>query len=179
MFLDSLGEFDGSVRQYIEIEPPEAGGKYAHGADWARTSDFTVIITYRYDVKPYRIVAFERTQREDWPVMIEKLKARKRRYGGKGCHDATGIGDVIEGFLKDSTIQPIIMRGADRRILLNDYIAAIENGEMEAPNIKLMKNEHLYATYDDVFGEDHLPDTFSAGALGYRAISMPEGVFFR
>lgn len=176
MFNHELGTFAGELRQYIEIEPPEAAGKYAHGADWARTQDFTIIITFRIDVKPIRIVAFERTQKETWPIMIGKLEKRVARYGGRGAHDATGLGDVVEGFLNSPKIKPIIMRGNERRSLLSEYIAGIENGEIEAPDIEYMKAQHLYATYDKLYGEDHLPDTISAGALGYRASTLPEGV---
>ena len=178
MFNRDLGEYDGNAREYIELEPPVTDGKYAHGADWARKQDWTVILTFRIDTKPYRLVAFERTGREPWPVMIEKLDARVRRYGGAGLHDGTGIGDVVEGYLKSNSIKPIMMVGRDRANLLSEYIAAIERGEIEAPFIRFMEQEHRYATVDDVYGGGHLPDSIAAGALTYKAATTPTGIYF-
>jgi len=194
MFDRSLGEYRGSPGEYIEIEPPwitcrECGwvgfqngdrcskcgstkirvsGRYGTGADWARKQDWTVIITWRWDVKPFRLVAFERIGRLPWPKMIERLNVRHKRYPGGAAHDATGVGDVVRDYLSTS-VKDVIMVGARRSDMLTEYIAAIERGDFVCPHIDFMEAEHRLASVDDVFRSGtsfHLPDSISAGALG-------------
>jgi len=171
MFDASLGEFEGMNREYIEIEPPDPLGKYATGADWARKQDYTVIATLRTDIRPMKLVAFERRGREPWPVMIERFDIRVNRYKRPAAHDGTGIGDVVAGMMKSSA-ESIMMVGRSRADMLSEYIAAVESGEIISPKIKFMDGEHRYASVDDVYSSGdnhHLPDTISAMALAYKA----------
>jgi hypothetical protein len=172
MFKKELGEFAGNIHEYIEIEPPVPDAKYSTGADWARKKDFTEIETYRIDVNPARLVAFERMQRLPWPVMVNKYNERVNRYPGEAYHDGTGIGDVVAGYLTVPA-DGVIMVGRTRADMLTNYIAAIERGELESPLIHSLEAEHRYASVDDVYagGEGHLPDGISAGALAYMGIS--------
>jgi len=177
MFKQELGTFEGYNREYIEIEPPQEGATYSHGADWARKVDWTVIITIRRDTNPMRIVAFERTGRMPWPLMISRLDERVRRYGGYGNHDGTGVGDVVDAY-SFAGLDPFIMVGRARSDLLTEYIAAIERQEIESPFIKFMHGEHKYASNEDVYGSrqgSHLPDTIAAGALAYRETGLHFG----
>lgn len=171
MFDHRLGQYDGEASQYIEVEPPVAGATYAHGADWARTNDWTVIVTLRTDVRPVRLVAFERTGREDWPVMVEKFDKRVERYGGQSANDATGIGDVINQYMRTRS-EAIWLAGKLRSDLLSKYISAIESGKIISPHIAYMRGEHQYASRGDVYASGqqfHLPDTICAGAMAWRA----------
>jgi hypothetical protein len=171
MFNVELGQFDGMNREYIEIEPPDPLGKYSTGADWARKQDFTIIVTLRTDIRPMKVVAFERRGREPWPVMIDRFDKRIERYGRPASHDGTGIGDVVAGMMK-SNAESIIMAGRSRSDMLSEYIAAVENNEIVSPMIKFMDGEHRYASVDDVYSSGdshHLPDTVSAMALAYHA----------
>jgi hypothetical protein len=175
MFDKSLGEFEGAAHEYIEIEPPQADATYSHGADWARKNDWTIIPTIREDTHPRRVVAWERTGRLDWPVMIAKLDDRMKRYGGKAFHDGTGLGDVVAGYI-NSPAKSFIMAGRARADLLSEYINACEKGDLIYPFIRYAYNEHKYASVEDVFssGEGHhLPDSISGGALAWRASKRP------
>jgi len=170
-FDKSLGVFEGNLNEYIEIENPVKGASYSHGADWARKNDWTIIPTIREDVRPRRVVAWERTGRLDWPVMITKLDKRIERYGGYAVHDGTGLGDVVDDYLKHPA-EAFMMAGRARADLLSEYIAAIEKGELVYPFIQYAYNEHKYASVEDVYssGEGHhLPDSISAGAFMWRA----------
>ncbi len=170
-FQRTLGEFKGSDGEVIVLESRKPGGRYAHGADWARKKDFTVIYTLRVDVRPMRLVAFQRIRRRPWPQMVKLLDDRIRQYGvsrSAAAHDAIGVGDVVAGYLEHD-VEPFIMAGRPRADLLSEYIAALERDEIVAPFIESMEGEHRYATVDDVFGSGHLPDTIAAGALAYRA----------
>ena len=211
LFDESLGEFDGDIGEYIEIEQPiyrcqicgvdvgaddrqelfseaedepkfigyrcplddcggevELIGHYLTGADWARKADYTVIITWRTDVKPARLVAFERTGRRPWPVMVGRYEERVTRYPGQAAHDGTGLGDVIDGYLTVGA-ESVIMVGRTRSDMLSQYISAIERGELVAPQIAFMRTEHRFASVDDVYGKGHLPDSIAAGALAWAA----------
>ena len=167
MFGPELGQFEGRNGEYIEAEPPCPEGNYGTGADWARKQDWTIIATIRFDVKPARVVAFERCGRLKWPVMVGKLDRRLDRFGGWGCHDGTGLGDVVGGYLKhDAT--GFILTGRARSDLLSNYIGAVERGEIVAPDIRFMHDEHRYASVDDVYGSGHLPDSICAMALAWH-----------
>lgn len=167
-FRKSLGEFEGRLGELVEIEPPVAEGKYAHGADWAKKKDFTVIDTLRIDVRPMRRVAWARLGRMPWPEMIAKFNERVKRYGGKSCHDATGLGDVV-GDYQSVNATGIVLTGQTRGDVFTKYIAAIENGTIASPAIRYCDGEHRYCTNDDLRGAGHPPDSFVAGAMAFEA----------
>lgn len=168
MFRRDLGVFRGDNGEYIEIEGPQSGATYAHGADWARTRDWTIVVTFRTDVHPIRMVAFQRSGRADWPLMVATLDDRQRRFGGTAKHDGTGLGDVVNGFLQVPA-EGIWLAGHERKELFSEYVTAIEGTEIEAPYIEWMVKEHERATQECLFGSDHPPDTIVAGALGWSA----------
>lgn len=162
------------------------GGRYASGADWAKKKNWTVVVTIRKDVRPMRVVAIKRVQREPWPKMAGYLNQRMTDYGGTSCHDNTGIGQVVHDLL-DHESDPFNMVGQKRADLLSEYIAAIEKGNLVWPRdetnmaLEAAYGEHKYATRDDVYkgskdgtGTHHLPDTISAGALAWRAATITE-----
>jgi len=182
-FDPELGVFEGVPNEYIEIEEPDPAGTYSTSADWAKDVDWTVIATFRTDVRPWRCVAWERTGRQPWPVMVGKLEERLRRYPPQidekrrllsVAHDATGLGDVIDDYVdveidgyRPDGVKLVGQRRAD---LFTDYIAAIEDDAIRYPRIRFAYDEHRYATLSDLYGRgssDHPPDSFVAGALGW------------
>lgn len=172
-FKAELGEYVGKLNEEIIVEPPETGARYATGCDWAKKSDFTIIDTWRIDCKPFRRVAWQRTGRLPWPMMIAKFDARCKRYPGNACHDATGLGDVVEDY-QTAGAKPVILTGQTRSDTFTQYIAAIENGAIVSPRIRHCENEHRYCTNDDLRGGGHPPDSFIAGAMAYRAAMRPD-----
>lgn len=181
MFDKDLGEIETPEGRYFEFELPDlAVGKYATGTDWARKVDRTIIATFRIDVKPARLVAFEALKRREWPYMIDRMVRRMKRYPGRASHDGTGIGDVIAGII-GSRAEPVILVGRERQEILTEYVKGVENGELKAPRLSLPYAEHRYASTDDLFkgGEDHhLPDTICAFALAYRAAFKRKSLAF-
>ncbi len=198
MFDAKLGGYKGRSGEYIEVEPPafvcgkcglsaEQGedpkcpncgrdvmvlAQYATGADWGKKKDWTIIITNRTDVKPARLVAFERCGRLPWPIMVEKFDKQVRRYDSRAAHDGTGLGTVVDDLLSVAATS-FTMVGRARSDLLSNYIKAIESGEVVSPRIDFMYNEHKYASVDDVYGRGHLPDTIAAGALAWLMVRQP------
>lgn len=164
MFDPMLGTFQGRDGEYIEIEPPQSGGCYQTGADWARKADHTVIITVRTDVDPMVVVAFERLSRRPWPHQVERFEKRLARFRGEGRHDGTGLGDVVHGYIRGRA-EGVMLVGRDRADLFSDYINLIEQGRLMCPDIAYMHQEHLYCSVDDLYGRGHPPDSFVAAAL--------------
>ena len=196
MFDANLGYFEGRVKEYIEIEPPWCSCKtcgygqaqsegtkcpncntgmelarYATGGDWARKHDWTILFTLRSDCNPIKIVTFERMGRLPWPQMVERLDYINTRYNARSANDGTGLGDVVNGYLRTRS-EAVMMVGRDRQDLLSNCISAIERGEIVSPAINFFKSELKYASVDDVYGAGHLPDSLSALALAYRAAGV-------
>jgi len=189
MFSRALGEYKGLPGDYIEIEEPNDNYWYFTGADWARKDNFTDIFTWRWrpgDVR-YRLIAFERMNRMPWPYMIERFNLRLARFGGWAAHDMTGIGDVVDAYLvpmrevrrpsgavvfesKDDYVCGVILTGKPRQTIFSQYILAIEHGQLEAPRIESVYQEHKTVTPDQLFGEKHPPDSIIAGSLGMFAV---------
>jgi hypothetical protein len=164
MFDPALGTFEGRNGEYIELEPPRPDGEYTHGADWAKSRDWTVISTLRTDCTPALLVAFERIGRKPWPQMVARFDARIQRYGGIGQHDETGLGSVVDDSLTQRAYG-VQLVGKGRSDLFSNYINLIEKGSLLAPRIKFMHGEHLYCRYGDLYGSGHPPDSFISGAL--------------
>jgi hypothetical protein len=173
MFQRSRGEFAGDNSEYCEVEPPMAGATYQHGADWAKSNDWTVICTVRIDCTPARLVAFERTGRRPWPSMVARFEDRIQRYGGEAAHDGTGLGDVVDGYLT-TPAEKVVLAGRSRSDLLSNYVNLCEKGGIVAPMITYAYREHLYASLADLYGSaGHLPDSICAMALATKGVGVP------
>lgn len=157
----------------VIIEAPEEGAWYATGADWARKQDETWLVTLRVDVHPMRIVAVRRTSKKPWPAIVSDFDKRLQRYEGENAHDATGLGDVVDGYLEEPA-EPVILSGRRRADIFSEYIRAIEDGEIKGPRVRQMWKEHRYCTWDDLYGAGHPPDSVVAGALAYYAAKSGE-----
>lgn len=142
---------------------------YATGCDWAKEQDWTIVATLRTDVYPKRVVAYRRTGRLPWPIMIEQFDKQIRQYPGNAVYDQTGIGNVVKDYLKSKTAKGMVLGGRKYDDLLTEYINAVESGDLVAPHIRHAYMEHKYATNEAVYGSDHLPDTICAMALANRA----------
>lgn len=171
-FQRELGEFPGEAGREIVMEPIESSAKYAHGCDWAKEKDWTIIDTLRIDVRPMRRVAWIRLGRMEWPVMIARFNKRVADYGGNACHDKTGIGNVIDGYITEN-VEGVVLTGQRRSDVFTSYIAAIEDGAIVSPKIAYCESEHRYCTNNDLSGSGHPPDSFVAGAMAYRASQRP------
>lgn len=169
MFSTARGKWAGSPGQRVEVEPPDPHGRYATGADWAKDVDWTVIVTLRYDVRPVRLVAYQRVGRMPYPQMAARYDDQVARYRGKTTiarHDKTGVGNAVHDLLRTNALG-VVLTGRTRNDILGDYIAAVENGAIEAPMIDHAYGEHKFASVDDVYGSGHLPDSICALALAW------------
>lgn len=172
-FKYELGVFNGEAGREVQIESPTAGATYAHGCDWAKEKDWTVIDTLRTDCRPMKRVCWIRLGRMEWPAMIAKFNKRVADYGGNACHDKTGIGNVIDAYITEN-VEGVVLIGQRRSDVFTSYIAAIEDGAIVSPKINYCESEHRYCTNNDLSGSGHPPDSFVAGAMAYRAANTRE-----
>ena len=178
MFSTDLGFFKGLEGDVVEIEKPNPNLRYVHGLDLARKKDYTVMVTMRIDVTPFRIVAFRRYRRRGWDEIGAKVDEVMARWGGYCLFDETGIGDPVSSTFKSDGYEGYQMVGKNKQELLNDYVAGVERDEVIGPRIHSMYDEHKFCRVDDLqrTGEGfHLPDTVQAGALAYRAAILSVG----
>lgn len=168
MFRKELGEYDEddiANNRMLMFEEPDYGD-YVTAADWAKKNHWTNIVTWRVDVKPYRLVAFRRIRRLPWPTMVEMFEEQCLTYPGEAVHDATGVGDVVDDLITSVEVLPLIMGpGKGRHDMFTEYIKTIENKEIEAPYIQWLYDEHRYCKTEDLYGRQHPPDGFVAMSL--------------
>lgn len=183
MFDLELGKADGRDGEYVEFEPPQIDAMYVTGADWGKMRDWTIIVTFRADTEPWRLVAFERTGRIPWGIMVGKFDSRVQRYKGLASHDATGHGGNVVADDISVEAEGFEMTGKKRTHLFTEYMSGIEKGEIVAPRIDFMYNEHKYCTNHDLFYGGHPPDSVVAAAIAWRMRKnivrsgiMPQGV---
>lgn len=169
----SGGEFP-----YREFEPPIDGARYCHGGDWARTRDYVEIVTFRDDVDPIRLVAYQRFTRRATPYILGAVDRQTSRYPGALAHDATSLGGkIMSDLLQPEGAGEMAIEDVDfgrhraRQNLFTDYIIAIESEEVVAPRVGVLYDQYKFCTNDDLRpgGSGHPPDGFVAGALAYKA----------
>lgn len=157
--------------EQYEFEAPDRNhGEYITGADWAKEHDWTVIATFRVDTEPWKLVAYSRTHRKPYPVMIDLFNKRLARYGGYAIHDGTGLGNVINDYV-DQRATSFIMSGRARDDMLSEYVSAVESDKIVIPKIESAYTEHKYCSLEDLYGRGkdvHLPDTVCAFALAWH-----------
>ncbi len=164
-FLESLGVHEGKIDEHIEIETPQPGALYAHGVDWAKTKDYTIVVTIRYDVRPWRVVAFSRQQRRPYPQMVANAEQRLKRFGGGGYHDKRGVGAALEDDITNPDLEGFDTGLRGEKDPMNEYVVDIEHGRIVWPRITSAYRSHLTATVDDLWGRGHRPDEMVAGML--------------
>jgi len=142
--------------------------RYAAGADWGKKRDHTIIWIMRIDCKPWRMVAYANLVRQPYPKMFAQFNDFVARFKAQSAHDATGIGNAAEDFMEASVID-LAMVGTARRELFNEYIVAVEGGEIVAPRVKYAYDEHRYTVQDDLWGSGHPPDSVVAAAMANHA----------
>jgi hypothetical protein len=91
---------------------PEPNHRYVTAWDIARKRDAFVGFTFDVSTAPFRVVAYERHVRLDYPQQAARIEARHRRYSGQDetgrvvmscCHttivESNGVGDPLIQFL--------------------------------------------------------------------------------
>ena len=166
----------------IEFEQPASGVRYFSGADWGKKQDRSVFVSLKPEKRDgaeiKRLVAYRRVSGKPWPALIAAFDAQRKRFPGKACHDATGLGGVIEDYHEGGNLEAVYMTGRARLELLSDYILAVEHRLVLYPRIPSLYNAHKYCTQQDLFGGGHPPDEIVGCAMAWKASRGPAPINF-
>lgn len=130
-------------------EAPQSGRRYVQGADLAKSEDWTVHAVLDATTRPYRLVAFERYQRQPWPVVAARIRELHQRYG---CHqtliDATGVGDAVLDEVRD-VAQGFVFTGRSKLDLLTNLQVTLEKRELRFPFVRELVDELQGYAWED------------------------------
>ncbi len=145
---------------------PQRGRRYVAGWDLAKTEDWTVGIVLDATERPYRLVHFERFQRQPWPFVAHRIREVHQRYQ---CHqtviDATGVGVAVLDEVRD-VAQGFVFTGRSKVDLLTNLQVALEKRELQFPFIRELVDELQAYEWND---KDLTTDCVMALALALWA----------
>jgi hypothetical protein len=134
---------------WVLPEAPQEGRRYVQGVDLAKSEDWTVHVVLDATEKPYRLVHFERYQRQPWPVVAARIREVHRRYG---CHqtliDSTGVGDAVLDEVRD-VAQGFVFTQRSKLDLLSGLQVALEKGEVRFPFVRELVDELQGYAWED------------------------------
>jgi hypothetical protein len=149
--------------------PAEPGHRYVSAWDIARKRDAFVGFTLDVSTSPFRVVAYERHLRLDYPAQAAAIEARHRAYPGETWVESNGVGDPLIQFLtvpvKEFTTTVLTKRNA-----LDALKLLMQRRELISP--RLPEWERELAQYQDQ--DQHLTqDTVMASAIAALAAGRP------
>ena len=121
---------------------PEAGHHYVIGCDWGRSDDFTVFIVL--DVTAKSIVALDRSNRVDYSLQCERLKALSERWQPQQIiAEQNSIGQpVIEQLTREGLrIHPFTTTNTSKTRAIEALALAFERGDIRIPNDPVLVSE--------------------------------------
>lgn len=169
-----LGHFPG--QDVFFQRPAEQGRHYITAVDWAKTRDHTIVATFDTTERPWVCVAWQKTSRLPWPMLVRRAVEQWRVYGDKFVHDATGVGAVAHDLIRElvttwefNRVRGVTLTGGrERDALYTEYVAAIEHHDLVYPRIDYAFDEHRYVTPEALYtSAGHVPDSIVAGALAW------------
>jgi len=151
-------EFIKSSAVEMWIHPNHADIAMVAGADWAKTTDYTVITCWDYSKRPFRCVGFLRMQGKRYPEQL--LLMAKFMFKFQSCdmlyHDKTGLGTVIDDMLAEIpglVYHGITFSNASKSQMVNSLINGMELGDIIFPNWpELLKEFDSYEVETDKLG---------------------------
>jgi hypothetical protein len=149
-------------------EEPSPSARYVAGWDLAKHVDYCVCIVLDVTNVPYRVVKFERFQRQPWPYVVNRIRAIHNEYN---CHqtliDATGVGDAILDEISD-VAKGFVFTAKSKVDIISNLQFAFERGLIKFPFIRELVDELTNYAWDDKHLET---DCVMALALALHAAS--------
>lgn len=129
--------------------------------DLAKQSDYTVIVVMGLESR--KIFYYERFNKTDYSVVIEKVRRICKRYDSDLIYDATGVGNGVGDFLSgDMNTYPFVFTNQSKNELVNKLAISCEYGNLKVPNITTIRHEF------EIF-------TYSVNRTGSLSYSAPDG----
>lgn len=141
---------DSVFRRVIEAatapypNEPEAGHQYVIGCDWGRTKDYTVFVVL--DQTTRTIVEFERSNRVDYTMQCERLKALSERWQPvQIIVELNSIGQpIIEQLAREGLrVYPFTTTNTSKKLAIEALALAFERGDIRIPNDPVIVSELL------------------------------------
>ena len=130
-------------------EPPQEGRRYVQGVDLAKHEDWTVHVVLDATNRPYRIVNFERYQRQPWPAVAARIREVHHRYNcQQTLIDATGVGDAVLDEVRD-VARGFTFTQRSKLDLLTNLQVALERCEVRFPFVRELVDELQDYAWDD------------------------------
>jgi phage FluMu gp28-like protein len=129
-FLDDGGAVFRNIRNCINGNPKRSG-KVIFGVDWARYSDYTVIVALDYDTGA--VLEIDRFNQIDWTLQRGRLKAMFDRWKPSAIlAEKNSIGEPnIEELRKDGLpVQPFDTTASSKQQIINQLALAFEQGDI-------------------------------------------------
>jgi hypothetical protein len=127
------------------------GGPVFDGLDLAKQTDFMVYTALeQLPNGNLKQVGFDRFNRNDWRVQVDRVAAHTRRFRNRTGHfDATGIGDVVSELLDDANadFDPFTISGTSKAQLIACLSAALDSGKLTLFNHQIIRDELRRYTY--------------------------------
>lgn len=120
--------------------PPEHGHRYVTAWDIARKRDAFVGFTYDVSTSPFRVVAYERHLRLDYPAQASAIEARHRAYPGRTIVESNGVGDPLIQFL-NVRVEEFQTTALSKRNALDALKLLLQRRELISPHIAEWERE--------------------------------------
>jgi hypothetical protein len=154
-------------------EEPRPGRAYAAGADLAKLEDWTVIVVLDATEEPFRLVHFERFQRQPWPMVADRLREVFRRYRARALVDATGVGEAVMDLIRD-VADGVVFTPKVKADLISGLALALERRRIRFPFIReLVEELQAYQADDKGLSTDCVMAlALAVAAAGHRVESV-------
>ena len=144
-FVDSEGAVFRRVHDAAILEPVEPGdGQYVAGVDVAASVDYTVITVL--DAKTKEMVAIDRFNRVDYPVLEDRIAAAYSRWNLTGMViEANSIGQGVIDHLQNRgmNIIPFTTTNATKHGIIQSLQSAFEHGQIKIIDDPVLVGELL------------------------------------
>ena len=137
-------EGSGAVFRYVreaatgEFKEPEKRACYFGGLDLAKVEDYTVFVILD---KEGQVVAFDRFNRLDWSIQVQRIQALAQRYNDVEIHiDSTGAGEPIYEALKKEgcKVRGYSFTQKSKSALVDHLAIKLEKRELVLPTPELV-----------------------------------------
>lgn len=132
---------DLQARVLEDYDPDRVDGEspYSTGVDFARSDDYTVIITLDGEG---RLVHFDRVRGTGWPEIQRRVESTYQRYSGVVYLDATRDNKIVSDLEDEGvSVRPVKFTASTKRTLIEDLITAVEAGELILPDMDPLVHE--------------------------------------
>jgi hypothetical protein len=141
-FLDESGGVfvDLEKRALAEYDPAEVDGEppYSTGVDFARSDDYTVILTLD---GTGRLVHFDRLQ-AGWPEIQRRVTRTAEQYAGPVLLDATRDNKIVADLEAAGVrVTPVLFTSRSKRELIENLVTAVESAELTLPDMDPLVHE--------------------------------------